>query len=227
MRFLFPGIGVSLVVSGLIAPNLATVAVSLPNRAVNISQQPVETNTIRGNGVEFVAPSGFRGGMPSAKETQFIVQAAAAEFPAYASLVEGIFRDPSVFRLFAINTAKSATKNVELVLVQRLPVPVNTSLADLNRTMKQALPSVLPPEFKLVDSQVVTVGSRQIVRCNVTMNVRGLKFYESMALIKEGDEVFQLIYGFAHDRSGQADATFDRMIRTFKSTPTTLQTSPI
>ena len=65
MRFLLPGLGFSLVLSGLISPNLAAVAAPLPpvvpNHVLKIAQQPIDTNTIRGNGVEFVAPSGFQG----------------------------------------------------------------------------------------------------------------------------------------------------------------------
>jgi hypothetical protein len=139
-------------------------------------------------------------------------------FPSMASFVQIFDQDPTLFRAIAIETVKSK-ENPSLILVTRLPLSVGISLKDLQVAMSKSLPTILPPEFKLVDSRVVNVGSRQIVRLTLDVNIQGFNFKESIGLLKEGNEVFQVTYVFDNNDTAKASTIFEGMIRTFKTTP--------
>lgn len=221
MRFLLPGLGFTLALSGSITPNLAAIALPLPPASSHhpiVSQRSIEATIIKGNGVKFTLPNGFQGGSPSDRDTQAIIQATQRMFPSMASFVQIFDRDPTLFRAIAIETVKSK-ENPSLILVTRLPLSGGISLKDLQVAMSKSIPTMLPPEFKLVDSRVVNVGSRQIVRLTLDVNIQGFNFKESIGLLKEGNEVFQVTYVFDNQNTATASTIFEGMIRTFKTTP--------
>ena len=207
------------------SPNLAA-AVPLtptPNHPVTIAQNAVEETVIQGNGVEFTVPTGFQGGSPSDSETKTLIRGTAKMFPSMAPFVEVIDRDPGMIRAIAMNANRADTS---VVLVMRLPVPAEMSLDYLQQSMAQMLPGMLPEGFKLVGNRVVTVGNRQIVKMDVVANLQGTKIKESIGLIREGNEIYQVTYVFENKNTNRARSTFDRLIRSFKTTSTTSAQSP-
>jgi hypothetical protein len=144
-------------------------------------------------------------------------------FPSLASFVQGLDRDPTVFRAIAMNAA--TTSNPSIVMVTRLPFPATVSLTYLRDTMSKLMPTMLPAELKLVDSRVVNVGSRQIVKLTISGNLQGAKFRESIGLFKEGNDIYQVTYVFGNQHLGQASSIFEQMIRTFKATPNPVENS--
>jgi hypothetical protein len=225
MRILISGLGLNIALCGLLSPNLAIAAptspVSIlpaPSQQLKLTPTPSSQGTvIQGNGVEFTVPKGFAGGAPSSTQTKAIVQETVRLFPSMSSFVEILDRDPNMLRAIAINT--SATSNPSVVLVNSLPVPAATSLKEIQSMMSKMMPGVLPAGFKLADSRIVTIGDRQIVKLSITGNIQGFKFRESIALLKEGDDVFQITYVFDEKKATQARPVFDRMVRTFKADP--------
>ena len=229
MRFLHSGIGFNLALCGLAVTNLAAIATPSPVTAVvhphaNLAMWQGNSSTlIKGTGVEFTVPNGFQGGPPSSDDTKAITTEAAKMFPSMASFVKLLDTDPTFLRAVAINSAK---KDPEIVLITRLPVPGNVPIEELHDMMAKILPSMLPPEFKLVDHKVDNVGARQIVRLTVDVNVQGAKFKESIGLFREGDEVFQVTYVYASENSQQALPIFDGIVTSFKAIPTDPTTPP-
>ncbi len=237
MRLMLPGIGLNIVLFGLAIPNLTAVAApvaptSLGDGAVsivgisdrhqqidrgNISQQSIAGTTIQGNGVEFIAPAEFQGGSPSSAQIQTMIGETAKMFPSLASIVQNLQRNPTFFRAIAMNTS-TAEKNPSIVVVTQLPGSSKMTLEYLEATMAKLMPSMLPPEFKLVDSRVMQVGTRQIVRLSITGNIQGDKFKQSIGLLKEGDAIFQVTYVGASANSDRDRSIFEQMIRTFKTT---------
>ena len=223
MRFLYSGIGFNIALCGLAITNLAASAApatvkigSQSPSAIAVSQG--STNTIiKGTGVEFAVPSGFQGGPPSSTDTKTITDSAAKMFPSMASFVKLLDTDPTFLRAIAINTAQ---KDPEIVLITRLPVPAEVPLNELHDMMAKILPSMLPPEFKLVDSKIDNIGTRQIVRLTVDANIQGSKFKESIGLFREGNEVFQVTYVYANENLQQAMPIFEGIVTSFKAQPT-------
>jgi hypothetical protein len=226
MRLLISGLGLNIALCGLLSPNLASAAPTspvslLPATSQQLELTPTASNQgtlIQGNGVEFAVPKGFEGGAPSSEQTKTLMQETVRMFPTMASFVEMLDRDPTAFRAIAMNT--SATSNPSIVLVTRLPVTNSISLKELESAMSKMMPGMLPQGFKLTDSRVTTIGDRQIVKLSISGNIQGFKFRESIALLKEGDEVFQITYVFDEKKATQARPVFDRMVSTFKADAT-------
>jgi hypothetical protein len=87
--------------------------------------------------------------------------------------------------------------------------------------MAKAFPSLLPPEFKLTEHKVDTVGSRQVARLLVTADIQGIKLQELVGLFVEGNEVFQVTYAYSEADSKQANRTFKQVVNSFKATADT------
>lgn len=229
MRFLYSGIGFNIALCGLAVTNLAAMAAPSPVPAVTLSPassamlQNSSKTTIRGTGVEFTVPTGFQGGPPSSVDTKAITTEAAKMFPSMASFVKILDSDPTFLRAIAVNSAK---KDPEIVLITRVPIPGDVPIEELHDMMAKILPSMLPPEFKLVEHKVDNVGSRQIVRLTVDVDIQGAKFKESIGLFREGNEVFQVTYVYANEHIQQALPIFDGIVTSFKAIPTDPTTPP-
>jgi hypothetical protein len=223
VRFISVGIGLNIALCGLTATNLAAVAepppvytAQAPSYSLRIPE-PIGGKVIRGTGVEFTVPSSFNGGVPASADTKAMTTAAKKLYPSMSSIVNALEADPTVLRAMAISTAK---QNPEIVLITRLPVPETVELEELEAMMSKMLPSLLPPEFKLVDHKMDTVGSRQIVRLTVDAELQGTKFKQSIGMFKEGNEIFQVTYVHSSENMRQARPIFDRIITSFKAIPT-------
>jgi hypothetical protein len=223
MRFLSALTGFNIALFSLNIGNWTAVAASVPvephtqmpgiNRlAIHKSKQTV----IKGNGMEFSLPIGFKGGAASGDLVKTMVDAVASEMPSMLPFMAALEKDPSIFRAFAIDI--NSQQNPSLFLVNILPVPANMSLEELRSGMSQAMSSALPPEFKLVDNKIVKVGSRQIVQMKVDVNIKGTQIRELVGLFREGNEVFQVTYVYFNKSPRQANLIFQQAIRTFKAT---------
>ncbi len=228
MRFLISGLGLNIALWGVLVPQLAVAAPIPPlteSQASGDGLTIIETEgtLIRGNGVEFTAPTGFQGGSPSSSQVKEIVRETARLFPSFSSFIETIDR-PGVLRALAIDV--SAT-NIGAVLVQRIAIPAEISLADLHQAMATTLPTMLPTNVKVVDSQVVTIGDRQLIKIEIEAKVGGMSVNETMALVKEGNEMFQVVYAFDRQNAVRARQDFDLIMRTFRAIPTARVISPV
>jgi hypothetical protein len=227
VRFLHSGIGFNLALLGLSATNLTAIAspVTVPldrvssHRLTLIQEDNTTSNltVIKGNGVEFTAPAGFKGGQPSSADTKEIIAAATKLSPSMASFAKLVDNDPAFIRAMAFNTTQP--DRPEVVLITRLPIPATVSMSELEEMMARVLPSMLPESFKLVEHKVDTVGARQIVRLTVQANIQGATFKESIGLFREGNEIFQVTYVYDGAVARQAQPTFEQIINTFKAVP--------
>lgn len=237
MRFLHSGISFTIALCGLNAIDLTAIAAPAPAAALvqapsshlsllqeRKDREPTSGTIIEGNGVEFTVPTGFIGGLPSSTDTKAITSEAAKMFPSLASMMQAFDSDPGFFRAIAINTSKRG--NPDLVLVTRLPIPANVPLSYIQEMMAKLMPSMLPPQFKLVNTKTVNVGSRQIVQLTVDANINGSKIKESIGLFKQGDEVFQVTYVYANENSQLAVPIFEQIINTFQAAPKAAATTP-
>uniref|UniRef100_UPI00286E39C6 hypothetical protein n=1 Tax=Chamaesiphon sp. VAR_69_metabat_338 TaxID=2964704 RepID=UPI00286E39C6 len=215
MRFLYSGIGFNLALLGLSATNLTAIAspATLPQRVpqqlalLQDSGSNRELTVIKGNGVEFTVPAGFKGGKPSSEETKAIISAATKLSPSMASFAKLVDNDPAFIRAMAFNT--TTPERPEIVLITRLPIPATTPMSELEEMMAKVLPSMLPESFKLVEHKLDKIGAREIVRLTVTANVQGANFKESIGLFREGNEVFQVTYVYDGASQRQAQPTFE------------------
>jgi hypothetical protein len=223
VRFFSVGIGLNIALCGLTVTNLAAVAEQPP---VYTAQAPSYSLTIpgmsggkviRGTGVEFTVPSSFSGGVPASADTKAMTTAAKKLYPSMSSVVNALEADPTFLRAMAISTAK---QDPQLVLINQLPVSGTVGLEEVHEMMSKMLPSVLPTGFKLVEHKIDTVGSRQIVRLTVDVELQGTKFTESIGMFKEGNEIFQVTYVHSGENMRQARPVFDRIITSFKAIPT-------
>ena len=73
----------------------------------------------------------------------------------------------------------------------------------------------------LVDNQILNVGSRQIVRLSLDVNIQGIQLKESIGLFKTGNQIFQVTYVYDNESSPQAMPVFEQIINTFKATSKT------
>jgi hypothetical protein len=231
VRFLYTGIGFNIALLGLNLGNLAavattpTVAPASESRIAQISSTKSDRTIIRGNGVEFALPAGFEGGSPTSDFTKAMVAATAKKMPSMVSFVQVLDSDPTILRAIAMNANTSQDPSV--VLVSRLPIPANVSLADLRDAMSTAMPTILPPEFKLVANKIANVGSRQIVQMEIDVNFQGAHIKESIGLFKEGNEIFQVTYVYASKNTQLAIPIFEQIISTFKATVTKPAQTPV
>ncbi len=91
MRFLYSGI-VNIALLGLSTLNLSAIAATPPTavtQATTIDRIAIydsSLTTIRGNGVEFKLPAGFKGGSPSSAQTRASIAQTTKMFPSMASL---------------------------------------------------------------------------------------------------------------------------------------------
>ena len=223
MRFLYSGI-VNIALLGLSTLNLSAIAATPPTavtQATTIDRIAIydsSLTTIRGNGVKFKLPAGFKGGSPSSAQTRATIAQTTKMFPSMASLMQVFESDPSIVRAIATSTDSQVPS---MVLVTRLPIPASVSLAEIQEMMAKVMPSMLPPEFTLVDNQILNVGSRQIVRLSIDVNVQGIKLKESIGLFKRGNQIFQVTYVYDNESSPQAMPVFEQIINTFKATSKT------
>jgi len=109
VRFLYAGIGVNIALLGLSNVNLSAIAATLPAASVRvptIDRMALydSTHPIRGNGVEFKLPAGFKGGSPSNAQTRAMMAQTAKMFPSMASLMQVFESDPSIIRAIATST---------------------------------------------------------------------------------------------------------------------------
>lgn len=226
MRFTDIGLGLTI---GCLALNLTNVAIAATPTPAPVSQVPSvdrvaiydSTNTtIRGNGVEFKLPAGFKGGSPSSAQTQAVLAETAKIFPSMASSLEAFYSNPELIRAIATDTDARQTSS-SMVLVTCLPIPASVSLAEIQAAMVKVIPSALPPEFKLVDNQVLQIGSRQIVRLDIDATIQGTKIKESIGFFKAGGKIFQVTYVYGSENADRAMPIFEQMISTFKATTKT------
>ena len=223
MRFLYSGI-VNIALLGLSTLNLSAIAATPPTavtQATTIDRIAIydsSLTTIRGNGVEFKLPAGFKGGSPSSAQTRATIAQTTKMFPSMASLMQVFESDPSIVRAIATSTDSQVPS---MVLVTRLPIPASVSLAEIQEMMAKVIPSMLPPEFNLVDNQILNVGSRQIVRLSLDVNIQGIQLKESIGLFKTGNQIFQVTYVYDNESSPQAMPVFEQIINTFKATSKT------
>jgi hypothetical protein len=225
VRFLYSGIGFNLALLGFSATNLTAIAspATLPlDRSPSHNLAPLHANgsstdltVIKGNGVEFTVPAGFKGGKPTSAETKAIISAATELSPSMASFAKLVDNDPAFIRAMAVNTTKP--ERPEIVLITRLPIPTTVPMSELEEMMAKVLPSMLPESFKLVEHKLEQVGARQIVRLTVNANVQGTTLKESIGLFREGNEVFQVTYVYADASARQSQLTFEQIINTFKA----------
>ncbi|WP_309733859.1 hypothetical protein [Chamaesiphon sp. OTE_75_metabat_556] len=235
MRFLYSGIGFNLALVGLSATNLTAIASpatlplvgvgeasplenQVPSHHLTLRQDSRSTSNltvIKGNGVEFTVPAGFKGGRPTSEETKAIIAAATELSPTMASFAKLVDSDPAFIRAMAFNTTKPDLP--EVVLITRLPIPATVTMSELEATMAKVLPSMLPESFKLVEHKLEQVGARQIVRLTVTADIQGATLKESIGLFREGNEVFQVTYVYSGASARQAQPTFEQIINTFKA----------
>jgi len=224
VRFLYSGIGFNIALLGLSTVNLSAIAATPPAASVRvptIDRMAIydSTRTIRGNGVEFKLPAGFKGGSPSNAQTRATIAQTAKMFPSMASLMQVFESDPSIIR--AIATSTDSQQVPSMVLVTQLPLPASVSLAEIQEMMAKFMPSMLPPEFTLVENQILNVGSRQIVRLSLDVNVQGIQLKQSIGLFKTGNQIFQVTYVYDNESSQQAMPVFEQIINTFKATSKT------
>jgi hypothetical protein len=190
----------------------------VPSHQLTLLQDSRSTGNltvIKGNGVEFTVPAGFKGGKPTSEETKAIIAAATELSPTMASFAKLVDGDPSFIRAMALNTTKPELP--EVVLITRLPIPATVTMSELEATMAKVLPSMLPDSFKLVEHKLERVGSRQIVKLTVTADIQGATLKESIGLFREGNEVFQVTYVYSGASARQAQPTFEQIINTFKA----------
>ncbi len=225
MRFQNLGLGLTMGLLGLHATNVAIAAT--PVTAPVIQTHSVDrialdnsTHTIRGNGVEFKVPAGFKGGSPSSAQTKAALAETTKLFPSMASSIEAFYSNPTTIRAIAMN-ADSQQSATSMVLVTCLPIPASVSLADIQETVVKVIPSMLPPEFKLVDTQLLNIGSRQIVRLDIDATIQGVQLKESIGFFKAGDRIFQVTYVYTNENTEQAMSIFNQVISTFKATTKT------
>jgi hypothetical protein len=225
MRFLSLGISFNVALCGLGFNNLAANATpqlspvpqaQSSSHRLTLLQEAAPSNqtVIKGNGVEFTVPVGFQGGSPSNAQVRKITTESAKAFPSMAPFIKFLESDPTIVRALAINT----NSNAEIAIVSRLPIPANLSLDEIESIMAKAFPTILPPEFKLSDHKVETVGSRQIVKLLVDADVQGLKLQELVGLFREGNETFQVTYAYSEENAAQAIPVFNQIINSFKAT---------
>jgi hypothetical protein len=224
VRFLYSSIGFNLALLGLSATNLTAIASPASLPADRVPQQLSltqntgsnrELTVIKGNGVEFSVPAGFKGGQPSSAETQAIISAATKLSPSMASFAKLVDSDPAFIRAMAFNT--TVPERPEVVLITRLPIPTSVTMSELEDMMAKVLPSMLPESFKLVEHKLEKVGAREIVKLTVNANVQGATFKESIGLFREGNEIFQVTYVYDGASQRQAQPTFEQIISTFKA----------
>lgn len=227
MRFLYSGIGCNLIVLGLSVTSLSAVAAPVPPQAANtrVALEVSDRVLIRGNGVEFTVPAGFQGGSPSSAETKAMIAETAKIMPSMKSFVSLLDSNPDMLR--AIATSRNPRQNPGLVLVTRLPIPADVSLESLGQMMAKLMPSMLPPQFKLVDTKIETVGSRQIVKMSIDAKIRGIEIKESIGLFREGDDIYQVTYVYSTEQARQANPIFEQIVDSFKASPTVAAQSPI
>jgi len=222
VRFLYSGI-VNIALLGLSTLNLSAIAATpaAVTSALTIDRVALydSSRTIKGNGVEFKLPAGFKGGSPSSAQTRATIAQTAKMFPSMASIMQVFESDPSIVR--AIATSTDSQQVPSMVLVTRLPIPASVSLAEIQEMMAKVIPSMLPPEFNLVDNQILNVGSRQIVRLSLDVNIQGIQLKESIGLFKTGNQIFQVTYVYDNESSPQAMPVFEQIINTFKATSKT------
>lgn len=216
--------------------DLTAVATQLPDRlvsqapssslAIQGTKELASTNTqmvIEGNGVKFTVPAGFKGGVPDGAEIKEFITEAAKMMPSLGSMIQLIGNNPEFFRAIAIKINPQG--DTDLFLVNQLPIPANVTLEEIREAMSKAIPSMLPPEFKLVSSKVTNVGSRQIVQLTVDINIQGMKMKESIGLFKQGDEIFQVTHVYLQKDSQRSASIFEQVINTFQVTPKTASTN--
>lgn len=221
MRFISAVMGFNIALLGLNASNMTAIATIAPSTSVakidRLAIAKSKQTIIKGNGVEFTVPAGFKGGSPSSSFVKEMIAATAKVMPSMLPFVQTLDSDPSILSAIAIDT--SSSQDPSLILVNRLPVPANISLAELRDAMSKMMPSVLPPEFKLVDNRITKIKSRQIVQMKVEIDFQGGRIEELVGLFKEGDDVFQLTYVHGDRNSRQANLVLQQAIDTFKATP--------
>jgi hypothetical protein len=223
MRFLSALTGFNIALLSFNVGNWTAVATSAPvaphTQISGIDRLAIHKSTqtvIKGTGMEFILPTGFKGGAASGDLVKTMVDAVASEIPSMLPFMAALEKDPSFFRAFAIDI--NSKRDPSLFLVNSLPVPANISLEELQSGMSQGMSSMLPPEIKLVNSKIVKVGSRQIVQMRVDANIKGTRIQELVGLFREGDEVFQVTYVYANKSPQQANLIFQQAIGTFKAT---------
>lgn len=226
MRFKDFGLGLTM---GCLVLDLTQMALASTPAPTPITQAPTRDRvaiynstqtTIRGNGVEFTLPAGFKGGSPSTAQTQAALSETAKLFPSMAASLDVFYSNPEVIRAIATDTNSRQT-SASMVLVTCLPIPAGVSLTEIQAAMVKVIPSALPPEFKLVDTQILQVGSRQIVRLDIDATIQGVKIKESIGFFKAGGKIFQVTYVYGSENADRAMPIFEQMIITFKATTKT------
>jgi hypothetical protein len=229
VRFLYSGIGFNLALLGLTATTLNTVAAPVPpaitHQTSRLALYQSDFTVIKGNGVEFTLPAGFEGGSPTSSETKAMIAATAKAIPSIAPFVKVFDDNPTMLRAVAMNT--NSQQSPSMVLITKLPVPANVSMEYLQELMAKSMPSLLPPEFKLVKNQLVNIGSRQVVQMSLNINMGSIKLQESIGLFKEGNDIYQVTYVYTTENTQQTSAVFEQILNTFKATPTTTVRTPI
>lgn len=190
----------------------------------NISEEAVDSEPaptsipgwkkFEGDGVELWLPESFEGGNLD-EDLEVIVDRLKQLGPDFENIAQMIEQNPSAFVLWAFDSEVGDAGFLTNVNATREQIfPSITMDTYLDAATKQ-----LPPQFRVVDREIVSLDHYEAGRLFVDLTISGTEAKEVLYAIKDGDTMWIVVYATGADEFDERLPTFERSINTFVIQP--------
>lgn len=186
---------------------------------------------VKGRGVELWLPQPYRGGSPTAKDTQLMLQGLAALGPQYAELARLVERNPDTIALYAVDVSPTRLSQVAAkqppkiasVVVGPSTVPETMTLEVFVDLMgKASIPGLRVIEYKMtrIPDNSIKGGkaSQPAGRIVAEIKVGEVLVRQLIYVVKRGTTIWTIAYSTAAEEFRGRLPVFEKSIRTFRNT---------
>lgn len=191
-----------------------TLACSLSGRSQPSATAIPGWEKFEGGGVELWLPESYDGGNLD-EDLEIVVEGLRTLGPDFAQMADLIEQNPSMFVIWAFDSEvgnsgalTSAAVTTEKVL----------SAMTIDTYLDAAL-EMLPPQFRVVEREIVTVGDNPAGRLIIDFTISGMAGKEVMYAVKDGNTMWILTYGTGASEFNQRLPDFEQSVNSFEIQP--------
>ena len=181
-------------------PNLEPTATSIPG-----------WERFEGGGAELWLPQSFEGGDIS-EDIDVVVENLRRLGPDFEQIAQMIEQNPSMYAIWAFDSDVGGSgflTSVNVIKEQVLSAITPETYLDM------ALPQ-FPPQFQVVEQDILSVGNYQAGRVVIEFAVSAVPGKEVMYVIKNGNTMWVITFATAMDEYDQRLPVFEQSVLTFK-----------
>jgi hypothetical protein len=167
-----------------------------------------------GGGMEIWLPESYTGGNLE-DNLEFVVEALKDLGSEYKDMVKMLEKKPSPYVIWAFDADVGDSQGLTNMAVASQKVPSSIAI----ETYMDLSENNLPKDFKIVERDIVTLGEYRAGRMVIEISMNGTRGKELTYMIKDGNDLYVIVYATGKDEFEARLPTFEKSIRTFAVLP--------